>query len=170
LGASKCSVVVTLRKKYRTNIIVASSCIAQDQLTNGQCLFSNCTRGSIIVTIGTNPPLLPHQLDRLARRATLGIGRGGTPGGNSSGHIFLAFSTVIERPLLQLSESCFSRECLNYGMLDAVYLATVEATEEAVLSALVAAEDMTTLGPAKKICRALDHNRLVEIMQRYGRA
>ncbi len=126
-------------------------------------------RGSIIVVIGTDAPLLPHQLERLARRAAIGIGRGGTPGGNNSGDIFLAFSTANERPLMQFSEARFSLECLNDDRLDDIYLAAVEAVEEAVLNALVAAEDMTTLRPAGEICRAIDHEQLKEIMRRHGR-
>lgn len=70
---------------------------------------------------------------------------------------------------MQLSEPRFSLECLNDEVLDDVYLAAVEAVEEAVLNALVAAEDMTTLRPPDRVCRALDHSRLVEIMRRYGR-
>jgi len=126
-------------------------------------------QGSIIVILGTDAPLLPHQLERLARRAAIGIGRGGTPGGNNSGDIFLAFSTANPRPLMQLAEPRFSLECLNDEVLDDLYLGAVEAVEEAVLNALVAAEDMTTLRPPGKVCRAVDHDRLVEVMRRYGR-
>lgn len=132
-------------------------------------LSGDADLGSIIVILGTDAPLLPHQLERLARRAAIGIGRGGTPGGNNSGDIFLAFSVANPRPLMQLSEARFSLECLNDEGLDEVYLGAVEAVEEAVLNALVAARDMTTLRPPGQICRALDHNRLVEIMRRYGR-
>lgn len=132
-------------------------------------LLGDAERGSIIVTLGTDAPLLPHQLERLARRAAIGIGRGGTPGGNNSGDIFLAFSTANSRPLMQASEARFTLDCLNDEVLDDVYLAAVEAVEEAVLNALVAAEDMTTLRPAGHVCRAIDHGRLVEIMRRYGR-
>ena len=70
---------------------------------------------------------------------------------------------------MSFSEPHLSLECVNDGELDAIYLAAVEAVEEAVLNALVAAEDMTTLRPGGFTCRALDHNRLVEIMRRYGR-
>ena len=60
-------------------------------------------------------------------------------------------------------------DCLDDEVFDAIYLAAVEAVEEAVLNALVAAQDMTTLRPAGLLCRALDHQQLVEIMRRYGR-
>ncbi len=132
-------------------------------------LLDNTERGSIIVIIGTDAPLLPHQLDRLARRAAIGVGRGGSPGGNNSGDIFLAFSTANERPLMQLSEARFTLDCLNDNALDDLYLAAVEAVEEAVLNALVAAEDMTTLRPAGKICRAINHEQLVKVMRQFGR-
>ena len=137
--------------------------LAEDRLSPGT------EQGSIIVVLGTDAPLLPHQLNRLARRAAIGVGRGGTPGGNNSGDIFLAFSTANRRPLMQVSESRFALLCLSDEVLDTVYLAAVEAVEEAVLNALVAAEDMTTLRPAGKVCRAIDHQRLVEIMRRHGR-
>lgn len=126
-------------------------------------------QGSIIVVLGTDAPLLPHQLQRLARRAAIGIGRGGTPGGNNSGDIFLAFSTANPRPLMQRSAARFQLDCLNDEVLDDVYLAAVEAVEEAVLNALLAAEDMSTLRPADRICRALDHERLVALLRRHGR-
>lgn len=132
-------------------------------------LAADGEQGSIIAVIGTDAPLLPHQLQRLARRAAIGIGRGGTPGGNNSGDIFLAFSTANPQPLMQFAESRLTLACLNDEYLDDVYLAVVEAVEEAVLNALVAADEMTTLRPPGKVCRALDHGRLVEIMRRYGR-
>ena len=132
-------------------------------------LFSRGEQGSIIVVLGTDAPLLPHQLDRLARRAAIGIGRGGTPGGNNSGDIFLAFSVANPRPLMQVGEARLTLECINDEHLDDIYLAAVESVEEAVLNALVAAEDMTTLRPAGKLCRAIDHDRLIDVMRRHGR-
>jgi len=126
-------------------------------------------RGSIIAIVGTDAPLLPHQLQRLARRAAIGIGRGGTPGGNNSGDIFLTFSTANPMPLMQIGEARLRMECLSDEVIDPLYLAVVESIEEAVLNALVAAEDMSTLRPPGRICRAIDHGRLVEIMRRHGR-
>ncbi len=132
-------------------------------------LIDGHERGSIIVIIGTDAPLLPHQLRRLARRATIGVGRGGSPGGNSSGDIFLAFSVANPGPLPQLSGGRRQMESLSDEVLDGVYLGAVEATEESVLNALVGATDMSSLRPPGKICRALDHQQFVEIMRRYGR-
>jgi D-aminopeptidase len=113
--------------------------------------------------------MLPNQLRRVAERATIGIGRNGTPGGNSSGDIFLAFS--VANPMTR-SEMANPGRALQYtpdSSFDPIYLAVVEATEEAVINALLAAEDMPTAKPAGKICRAIPHRALLEVMQHYGR-
>lgn len=117
-------------------------------------------QGSIIVILGTDLPLAPHQLHRLARRAALGIGRGGTPGGNNSGDLFLAFSTANRGPLPQLAGPRRTLETINDELFDPIYLAAVETVEEAVVNALLAAEDMTTLRPPGLTCRAIDAQRL----------
>ena len=121
-------------------------------------------RGSIIVILATDLPLSPSQLERLARRASIGIGRGGTPGGNNSGDIFLAFSTANEMPLPQLSGAWRQMTTLNDERLDPVYLAAVESVEEAVLNALCAAEDVPLARPANGICRAMDTERLMDLL------
>ena len=126
-------------------------------------------RGSIIVIIGTDIPLLPNQLTRLAKRGAIGIGRHGTPSGNNSGDIFLAFSTANRGPLHQFAPSHLTFRCINDEQLDIVYLASVEAIEEAVINALVAARDTPTLRPPGKVCRAIPHDRLVEVMRAYNR-
>lgn len=114
-------------------------------------------RGSIIVILATDAPLIPTQLDRLARRAAIGIGRGGTPSGNNSGDIFLAFSTANDPgPLPEPPRLAF--EALSNDLLDPVFLAAVECVEEAVLNAMVAAEPM--VGKAGRRVAALDHARL----------
>ena len=125
--------------------------------------------GSVIVVLATDAPMMPHQLRRLAKRAAIGIGRGGSPGGNNSGDIFVAFSTANEMPLPQVADTYLSFDYINDEAFDPLYLAAVEAVEEAVINALVAARDMTTLRPPGLTCRAIDHNRLVEVMRRYGR-
>jgi len=126
-------------------------------------------RGSIIVILATNAPVLPGQLERIARRASIGIGRGGTPGGNSSGDIFLAFSTANPRPVTEFPASHHSLFCIDDSFLDALYLGAVESVEESVLNAMVAAEDMTMLKPYGETCRAIDHQTLVGLMKEYGR-
>ena len=124
--------------------------------------------GSIIVILGTDVPMLPHQLRRLAKRAAIGIGRGGTPGGNNSGDIFLAFSTANPGPMPQLAPARLTLDYINDEQFDPIYLAAVQAVEEAVINAMVAAEDMPSLRPAGKICRAIDHQQLIGVMEGFG--
>ena len=118
--------------------------------------------GSIIVILGTDLPMAPHQLQRLARRAAIGIGRGGTPGGNNSGDIFLAFSTANRGPIPQLAGPRRRMDVINDEAFDPIYLAATEAIEEAVINALLAAEDMTTLRPPDLVCRAIDAEALLQ--------
>ena len=126
-------------------------------------------RGSIIVVLATDAPMLPHQLTRMAKRASLGIGRHGTPGGNSSGDIFLAFSVANKTPPHQQAPAIMKMNFVNDENFDPFYMAAVESVEEAVVNALLAAEDMTTLRPAGRVCRAIDHDELCGLMGRYGR-
>ena len=93
-------------------------------------------QGSIIVVVATDAPLLPHQLDRLAHRVPLGIGRVGGYGGNSSGDIFIAFSTANRGAFRRTGTS--SPGMLSNDLIDPLFEATVEATEESILNALVA--------------------------------
>lgn len=132
-------------------------------------LLSSHELGSIIVVLATDVPMMPHQLNRLAKRAAIGIGRGGTPGGNSSGDIFLAFSVANPMSLSQVEKAFLSFEWINDEQCDPIYLAAVESIEEAVVNALLAAEDMTTLRPAGRICRAIDHERLVDLLRQHDR-
>lgn len=125
-------------------------------------------RGSIIVVVGTDLPMAPHQLRRVAKRAAIGVGRGGSPGGNNSGDIFLAFSTANRGPLPQLAGPRRTLETVNDGLFDPVYMAVVDAVEEAVVNALLAAGDMATLRPAGHVCRAIDADRLASIFRTPG--
>ncbi len=118
-------------------------------------------RGSIIVILATDIPMAPHQLRRLAKRAAIGIGRGGTPGGNSSGDIFMAFSTANRGPIPQLAGPRRTLETINDGLFDPIYLAATEAIEESIINAMVAAETMTTLRPPDQICQSIDTRQLV---------
>ncbi len=119
-------------------------------------------QGSIIVVLGTDLPMAPHQLQRLARRAAIGIGRGGTPGGNNSGDIFLAFSTANRGPIPQLAGPRRTLETINDESFDPIYMAATEVIEEAVVNALLAAGDMATLRPNGLVCRAIDPERLLQ--------
>lgn len=127
-------------------------------------------QGSIIVVIGTDIPMLPHQLSRLAQRASIGIGRHGTPGGNNSGDIFLAFSTANLTTRREVTQGLRTMECIADELFDPIYLAAVRGVEEAVVNALLAAEDMTTLRPAGLVCQAIDPEELVVVLRKYGRA
>jgi len=110
-------------------------------------------------------PLLPHQLERLAHRVPLGIGRVGGYGGNSSGDIFLAFSTANRGAFRRTGSS--SPVMLSNDLIDPLFEATVEATEEAILNVLVAAE--TTTGIDGNTVYALPHERLREVLRKYNR-
>ncbi|MBS0580130.1 MAG: P1 family peptidase [Proteobacteria bacterium] len=122
-------------------------------------------RGSIIVVVATDAPLLPHQLKRIARRVTLGLGRNGSTAGNGSGDIFIAFSTA--NPEASDAEHLVSLKMVPNDLLDPLFIATVEATEEAVVNALIAAEDMT--GIDDHHVTALSHTKLREVLARHGR-
>jgi L-aminopeptidase/D-esterase-like protein len=119
--------------------------------------------GSIIVILGTDLPLSTLSLRALAKRAALGIGRGGTPGGNSSGDLFLAFSTANDMPMPHEAGVIMAKTELNGEYIDPVYLAAVEAVEEAVVNALLAGEDVETVKPAGKVCRGIDVERLKRV-------
>jgi len=123
-------------------------------------------QGSIIVVIATDAPLLPHQLNRLARRGSIGIGRNGTKGGHSSGDIFMAFSTANGQDNPWHTPDVMTLSALSDAHLDLFYEAVVQATEEAVLNAMVAAQTRTAVKPAGKIVRAIDHAKLVEVVQK----
>lgn len=118
-------------------------------------------QGSIIVIVATDAPLLPHQLERVARRAGLGIGRTGGIGGNGSGDLMLAFSTANTGA----AAAALARvDMLGNSRLDPIFTATIEATEEAIVNAMVAAETMT--GVDDLVVHALPHARLRELMRR----
>jgi L-aminopeptidase/D-esterase-like protein len=121
--------------------------------------------GSIIVVVATDAPLLPHQLKRVARRVPIGIGRMGGLGTNGSGDIFIAFSTA--------NRNAWSRtEPVQLVMLpndemSTLFRATAEATEEAIVNAMVAAKTM--VGINGNTVYALPHDRLREALEKYGR-
>lgn len=124
-------------------------------------------QGSIIVLIGTDIPMMPHQLRRVAKRATIGIGRNGTVGGNSSGDIFLAFSVANAMPMPGAAPAALTMDFVNDEYFDPIYEATCQAVEESVINALIAAESMATVKPKGKIIPAIDHQELIAAMRRY---
>jgi D-aminopeptidase len=121
--------------------------------------------GSIIVVVATDAPLIPTQLKRVARKVSLGLGRDGSFSGDGSGDIFIAFSTANSGA----AESKGLRQItmLPNDQIDPIFLATVQATEEAVINAMVAAETMT--GVNNRTVIALPHDRLREVLKKYNR-
>ncbi len=121
--------------------------------------------GSIIIVIATDAPLLPHQLKRLARRATMGLARTGSVSGNSSGDLFLAFSTA--NPDASEKDRAVEVKMLPNDRLDPLFEGTVQAAEEAIINALVAAK--TTVGRDDHRVIALPHQRVRDVLTKYHR-
>jgi D-aminopeptidase len=121
--------------------------------------------GSIIIVVATDAPLLPHQLKRLVTRAALGVGRMGGKGENSSGDIFVAFSTANAHAA---ADTGIARvDMVPNASINPLFSATVQATEESILNALLAAETMTGANDTRVY--ALPVDRLMAIMKKYGR-
>jgi D-aminopeptidase len=121
--------------------------------------------GSIIIVIATDAPLLPHQLERVATRASLGVGRMGGLGENGSGDIFIAFSTA--NPAAASDSAPAALTMLPNDRINPVFEATVQATEEAIINAMLAAKTMT--GADSVRAYALPHDRLVAALRKYNR-
>jgi D-aminopeptidase len=147
------------RERFRVNGLPVGQAIG-DRIPNRQAGSEGA--GSIIGIVGTDAPLLPHQCDRLARRAALGIGRVGGVGEHSSGDLFLAYATgncglaELERP------GEVELRMLSYAHANELFDAVIEATEEAILNALLAAETMT--GHDGNTVYALDPEVLIETL------
>jgi D-aminopeptidase len=121
--------------------------------------------GSIIIIVATDAPLLPHQLDRVARRATMGLARTGATSSNGSGDIFLAFSTANAENFS--FEKNYSVNVMPNEKLDSLFEATVQATEEAIVNAMVGAETMVGVDNHKVI--GLPHDRVQQVLKKYHR-
>ncbi|MCP1381605.1 DmpA family aminopeptidase [Runella salmonicolor] len=138
---------------------------------NGEQIYGKPTakqsseQGSIIVIVATDAPLLPHQLKRIAQRVPLGIGKTGGVGGNSSGDIFLAFSTANSASFDRTATRAV--QMLSNDAMDPLFTATVQATEEAILNALVAAKSMD--GINGNFIPALPHESIRTILKKYNR-
>ena len=122
--------------------------------------------GSIIIVIATDAPLLPTQLDRIAKRAGMGLARMGSFAGNGSGDIFVSFSTANAKAMG--GAGLRTAEFLDNEQLDGLFEATAQATEEAIVNAMVAARDM--VGNEGHSAKALPHDKLQALLKRYGRA
>ena len=122
--------------------------------------------GSIIIVVATDAPVLPHQLKRIAKRASLGLGRNGSTASNGSGDIFIAFST-FHKNIGTEQGGLYDLKMLGNSDLSPIFRATVEASEEAVINAMVAAETMTGRNGTKVY--AIPHDRLREALRKYNR-
>ena len=122
-------------------------------------------RGSIVVVVATDAPLLPHQLERLTRRVGMGLGRLGSWAGNSSGDLFLAFSTA--NPGAAAGTGTPSLVMLPNERIDPLFVATIDATEEAVVNAMLAAETMTGADGIRVF--GLPGERVVAALKKYSR-
>jgi D-aminopeptidase len=140
-----------------------------DGVPVGQCLVEGAlkrkTEGSIIITVATDAPLTPHQLQRVAKRAALGLARTGAVAHHGSGDIVLAFSTKNGAPR-NAEGLTIPMSCVRDERLDPLYEATCEATEEAVLNAITTAPAVT--GRDGVTAPALPLDDLVDVMHRHG--
>lgn len=139
---------------------ISEETFKQESQPNG-----STNEGSIIIVIATDAPVLPHQLKRISRRASIGLARTGSVSSNSSGDLFIAFSTTS--PKSQGPSATVGIEMLANARIDPLFSATVQATEEAIINALIAAE--TIVGRDDHRIIALPHDRLQDLLQRYGR-
>jgi L-aminopeptidase/D-esterase-like protein len=121
--------------------------------------------GSIIVVVATDAPLIPTQLKRVARRVTLGLGRVGSFASDGSGDIFIAFSTA--NPGVKGATGLHQLTMLPNQRLNTIFLATVQATEEAIVNAMVAAKTMKGINDFEVV--GLPHDRLREVLKKYNR-
>jgi D-aminopeptidase len=121
--------------------------------------------GSIIIVVATDAPLLPHQLQRLARRATMGLARTGSVSGNSSGDLFLSFSTANRH--IDAAPGPNTVQTVSNERISPLFTATVEATEEAIVNAMVGASTMTGIEGHTAI--GLPHERLQQALKKYAR-
>ncbi len=161
-GGYTVGVLVQCNYGLRRTLRIAGAPVGQE-ITEGS--FRSGDAGSIIIVVATDAPLLPHQLKRVARRAALGLGRNGSYSGNGSGDIFIAFSTA--NPGAAVSTGTASLTMLPNERLNPLFEATVQATEEAIINAMVAAETMTGAGGHRVI--ALPHDRLRDALRKYNR-
>ena len=123
-------------------------------------------RGSIVVVVATDAPLLPHQLKRIARRVGMGLGKLGSWAGNGSGDLFLAVSTA--NPGAGAADEIAKLEMIPNNVIDPLFRATIDATEEAVVNAMLAAPAVMTGVDGIRIF-GLPGPRLVEVLKKYGR-
>jgi D-aminopeptidase len=168
VGAFSVGVLVQCNYGSRANLRIAGVPVGKEipeDRAYASTSFAQTDRGSIIVVVATDAPLVAHQLKRLARRVSLGLGRDGSISGNGSGDIFIAFSTANSGAAA--TDHVVDLKMLPNDLLEPVFAATVQATEEAIINAMVAAETMTGIENHKVI--ALPHDRLRAVLKKYNR-
>jgi D-aminopeptidase len=168
IGAYTVGVLVQCNYGSRKNLRIAGVPVGKEipeDPAYASTSFNELDRGSIIVVVATDTPLVAHQLKRLARRVSLGLGRNGSISGNGSGDIFIAFSTANSGA--SAADHVVDLKMLPNDQIEPVFAATVQATEEAIINAMVAAETMTGIENHKVI--ALPHDKLREVLKKYNR-
>jgi len=167
-GGYTVGVLVQCNFGRRPNLRIAGAPVGMEipeERPYASAWFSDRDRGSIIVVVATDAPLLAHQMKRIARRATLELGRLGSVSSDGSGDIFIAFSTANRGAAKP--DGPVQLTMLPNDKLDALFGATVQATEEAIVNAMVAAETMTGIENHRVI--ALPHERLRAVLKKYNR-
>ena len=167
-GGYTVGILVQCNYGTKDNLRIAGIPVGREIVSNvpyAGTSFADDDHGSIIVIVATDAPLVAHQLKRLARRVSLGLGRNGSISGNGSGDIFIAFSTA--NPGAAAEDHVVDLKMLPNDKLGPAFAATVQATEEAIINAMVAAETMTGIENHKVI--ALPHDRLREVLKKYNR-
>ena len=168
IGDREYTIGILVQANYgsRKNLTIAGVPLG-DELSDLMPVFRSADQstGSIIVVVATDAPLLPHQLKRLARRVPLGISKVGGYASNGSGDIFIAFSTA--NPGAAAREGLLATEMLPNDAMSPLFLATVQATEESIVNAMVAAKTMA--GINGNTVYALPHDRVVDILRDHKR-
>ncbi|HEU4510242.1 MAG TPA: P1 family peptidase [Pyrinomonadaceae bacterium] len=166
IGSASYTVGVLVQANYggRSDLTIAGVPVGRE-ITDLMPAQGTADTGSIIVVVATDTPLLPHQLKRVVKRAALGIAKNGGIGGNSSGDIFIAFSTANAGAGKETNVTPV--KMLPNDQINPVFLATVQATEEAIINAMIAAETMT--GVDGNTVHAIPHDRLKQVMRKYNR-
>jgi D-aminopeptidase len=167
-GGFTIGILVQCNYGTRDNLRIAGIPVGREIVTDDPYAgtsFVKDDHGSIIVIVATDAPLVAHQLKRLARRVSLGLGRNGSISGNGSGDIFIAFSTANSGAAA--TDHIVDLKMWPNDKLGPVFAATVQATEEAIINAMVAAETMTGIENHKVI--ALPHDKLRAVLKKYNR-
>jgi len=162
-GGHTVGVLVQCNYGLREQLRIAGVPVGRELTGSGVRVASES--GSIIIVIATDAPLLPHQLERMARRAALGLARNGSISGSGSGDIFIAFSNANAGAVQ--TQRTTAVNVYPSDNMDPLFAATVEATEEAIINAMIAAETMT--GADGVTVRALPHGEVREILRKYNR-